>query len=389
MFIYKIKLIGFRNYLEAAIDFDKNKTIVVGKNAQGKTNLIEVIQVLSIGKSKRARRDAELVNLSMESELASAVICAEAKTQKFDKLSIALQIRKSGRRTLKINDIVTKPKDLIHHIYSVSFMVNDLEMLSGGPSLRRDWIDSILIQLSKTYNEKMLEFENVLSQRNSFLKQIMEEGSHYNYLTIQQKEQLAIWDSMFLKVANEIVRDRINLVAAIRPLACKYYSQIAQNLCISQSQGMCPNEILNIEYMGNQISAEEMRLNLPRDFIRSHTTIGPHRHDIEFLLDSKNAKCFASQGQKRTLVLALKLAELELLKLHYGESPILLLDDVLAELDEDRQDFLLNAIDDDTQVIITATHLGKHLEKWSQNAQILMMENGTIQTSASKQYATC
>lgn len=371
MFIHELKLIGFRNYLEAVIKFSKEKTIVIGKNAQGKTNLLEIVQILSLGKSRRASKDAELVNFDMD----SAIIHALSSKEDYE-LKFALQIRRSGRRTLKINDVTKKPAELAQNILSVSFMVDDLNIVNGSPSLRRDWLDSILLQLSLEYKDKIKQFEKVLTQRNSFIRKLVETGTNFNFMNNAQREQLDVWDSMFLQYANSLIKARKELIERYSPYAEDYYRKISMKNSDS-------DEILSLNYLGDEITQEDLRKNLIRDFARMHTTIGPQRQDLEFNINDKLAASFASQGQKRSLVLALKLAELKLLKEVHGDSPILLLDDVLAELDEDRQDFLLDAVEDGTQVIITTTHLGKHLEKWSQEAQILEVEKGAIKETLS------
>ena len=274
----------------------------------------------------------------------------------------------SGRRTIKVNEVTKKTSDLIQYLNSVSFMVDDIEIVYGSPSIRRDWIDSLLIQLSKIYRSKLKEFEKTLSQRNSFIKDLIEKDIYHNCMNLSQKEQLKTWNELYLERANEIIRLRLKLVYEIEPIAKKFYSKISSQYTHSNKSN---NEILGIEYLGTEISHEELEKTIVKDFIRGTTNLGPHRQDIKFSINDKAASSFASQGQKRSIVLALKLAELELLKQEHGETPILLLDDVLAELDEDRQDFLLDAIDEETQVIITTTHLGKHLQKWSQNSQIM------------------
>ena len=373
MFVKDINLIGFRNYVEQAIRFSKNKTIIIGKNAQGKSNLLEVIQILSTGKSKRAKRDADLVNWDLD----SAVVHMTAADQHGDK-KIALQIRRSGRRSLKINEVSHKPRELLGHIYSVSFMVDDLSIVYGSPSARRDWLDFVLLQLSVDYRDRMKSFEKALSQRNSFLKQLIDAGVYVNNIRQSQRDQLEIWDDLLMETANDLIQDRLELIERINPSAQDYYSRIASRVGNPDSE-----ELLAVNYLGALLTKEELEKSLAKDLALGYTGVGPQRHDVEFLINDKSAASFASQGQRRTIVLALKLAELDLLKERHEEAPILLLDDVLAELDEDRQDFLLDAVSDDTQVVITTTHLGKHLEKWQSDAQILEVENGSVKEALS------
>lgn len=362
MFIKKIKLLGFRNYIEADLVFDKAKTIIIGKNAQGKTNLLEVIQILSHSKSRRASKDAELINFNLQESFIHALI------QRDQEINIAIALRPSGRRTLKINEVNKKPKELLHNLYSVSFMADDLEIVNGSPSRRRDWIDQVIIQLERPYLEHLDKFDETLSQRNSLLKKLNDQGIYRAHqLQDKQKAELEIWDDLFIEHANYISSKRKNYLDKLQSVSDTYYKRISAS-----------ELYLSLIYLGKEINQEDLQNSRDKDLIRGISNLGPQRDEIEINLNDKLAKAFASQGERRTITLAIKLAELDLLKESHQESPILLLDDVLAELDESRQDFLLDAIDNDTQVIITTTHLGTHLDKWSKDSQILEVEAGVV-----------
>lgn len=362
MFIKSIKLLGFRNYLEAVLNFTKNKTIIIGKNAQGKTNLLEVVQILSHGRSRRATKDAELVNFNLQEAFIHAVI------ENIEQISIAMALRPSGRRTLKINEVSKKPKELIHNLYSVSFMADDLEIVNGSPSSRREWIDDLIIQLERSYTDALDKFSDALSQRNSFLKKLNEKNIYRpQELNIELNSQFEVWDQIFMQAANYITAKRTEYLAKLEPMAEYYYRAISSSDLKFQ-----------LAYNGKEISLLDLQDSRVKDLIRGISNLGPQRDEIEIMLKEKLARSFASQGERRTIILALKLAELELIKQTHLTNPILLLDDVLAELDESRQDYLLDTIDKNTQVIITTTHLGKHIEKWSMDSQILEIENGMI-----------
>ena len=368
MQIKSLKLIGFRNYLELDLSFSASKTIIIGKNAQGKSNLLEVIQILSHLKSRRATKDAELINFELE----EAAIQANASKQGED-LEVSVLIRKSGRRTLKINGVSKRPKELAHNIFSVSFMVDDLEIINGSPTKRREWADSVLNQLDYSYKDELAKFERILNQRNSYLKELSEKGKYrFSDLNQSDRDQLDLWDDLFIQEANKLSKKRSDFINTLEPITNNAYRDISGS-----------NVTLSIKYLGSQITKEDLIESRARDFARSYTSVGPQRDDVSFEINNVLAHNYASQGERRTITLAIKLTELELLKEMHGECPILLLDDVLAELDEERQDFLLEAIDPNTQVIITTTHLGKHLEKWSNNAQILEVEEGRIARNSS------
>lgn len=363
MRVKSLKLIGFRNYIEASIDFNRPKAIIIGKNAQGKSNLLEVIQILSHIKSRRATRDKELVNFEMK----EAVIHACTQNSQ-DDIDISLLIRASGRRTLKINEVNRKPKELLHHIFSVSFMVDDIEIVTGTPAGRRDWMNSVISQLDFNYDECLTKFEKILQQRNSFFKEMIDQGKYYyRDLNTSQQDQLAVWDEIYIEAANELTSLRANFIMEHAPIAARYYREISG-----------ADAKLELDYLGMHINQDDLDGVRARDFARGYSNLGPHRDEIEFKLKGSKAASYASQGERRSITLAMKLAELELHREKHGEYPILLLDDVLAELDEDRQDFLLDSVNPETQVIITTTHIGKHLEKWSESAQILEVEAGTI-----------
>ena len=367
MFISEIQLIAFRNYLEANLKIDRQKTIIIGRNAQGKSNLIEVIQLLSHFKSRRAKKDAELINF----DFAEAVIKVKIDREEDDD-ELAVQIRKSGRRTYKLNGAIKKPPELLHKVLSVSFMSEDLNIINSSPSVRRDYLDSVIKQLSVAYPEVLAKFEKVLSQRNSFLKDMIEKGKYYpSNLNNAEKNQLEIWDDMFIESANALTELRKDFLEKLEPLSADFYMRISGN----------DNNVLKFLYQGKIINQDDLDEVLGRDLARGYTNIGPHRDDFHIELNESLAGSFGSQGEKRSIMLAVKLSELELLKAEHDDYPILLLDDVLAELDEDRQDFLLDAVNSEAQVLITTTHLGKHLEKWSEDSQIIEIEAGEIVSS--------
>ncbi len=363
MFVEELNLIGYRNYLEARIRFGSTKTIIIGKNAQGKTNLLEVIQILSGLRSRRATKDSELINFDLE----TAVIQARIKRNDSDH-KINIVIRPSGRRGIKVNDVTKSNRELNQLVSSVSFMVNDLELVSGSPGTRRDWLDDFASQLDSSYLAKLEDFEKMLRQRNGYISKLVETGTYYARLNSQQASELALWDELYIKTANIVIAAREELLSRFRPIAAKHYSAICQN----------PDEQLSLDYLGGSLTQAELSQNLAKDFARMHSTIGPQRHDINITINQKLAGNYASQGQRRSVVLAIKLTELELLREQKNTEPILLLDDVLAELDQSRQLALLNAISPETQVIITSTGLGEHLEAWSTEAQIIEVVSGSI-----------
>jgi DNA replication and repair protein RecF len=363
MFVETLNLLAYRNYLQAELEFNKDKCIIIGDNSQGKTNLLEVLQLLSTGRARRAKKDAELVHFGSE----HAVINATISKYEHKDLNLALMIRPSGRRSLKINTITKKPGELLQNLFSVSFMVDDLEIVSGSPSKRRDWLDVLLKQLYAPYKDALTKFEKVLSQRNSFIKNCLDKGINHRFLAGAELEQLEIWDDIYLEASNMVTKYRSELL------------ELAEPICELNYQNIAKQEVsLKLNYQHQVLSREDLTRARACDWARAHTSQGAHRDDVIFELKELDASSFASQGEKRSLVLALKLMELKLIQHEKNLNPILLLDDVLAELDENRQDQLLEAVDNQIQVFITTTHLGKHLKKWSENAQILTVSAGNI-----------
>ncbi len=366
MFIEEINLIGFRNYLELSlVTGNYNKVIIVGKNAQGKSNLLEVIQVLSGSRASRASKDSELINFNLD----SAIIRAKIRASTGESSQIAILVRPSGRRQIKINDVNKSKVELRNHINSVSFAASDLELITGSPSVRRDYLDLLISQLDSNYEAELEAFEKILKQRNGFISNLVEQGVYHNRLNPSQRDELRLWDDLYINNSNQLITSRLAWLSKLEPLCQTYYEDIADK----------PEEELQIKYLGSLLSPEELRANLPRDFARMHSTLGPQRHDIEFLLQHRSAANFASQGQKRSIVLALKLAELELLSQLYASKPILVLDDVLAELDCSRQAALMRSISEDTQVFISSSELSRDLQDWIPGAKIIEISNGRIQ----------
>jgi DNA replication and repair protein RecF len=395
VFIKEINLLAFRNYVEANLKLDRQKTIIIGRNAQGKSNLIEVIQLLSQFKSRRAKKDSELIHFELNESVIKVKIKSsidkeenndiynssfwnEEKSDQEELDELAVLIRPSGRRTYKLNGVNKKPKELLHKVLSVSFMSEDLNIINSSPSTRRDYLDSVIKQLSDIYADELGKFEKTLSQRNSYLKSLVDKGKYYpNSINPSEKAQLEVWNDIFVEQANTITRLRKKFTDNLEPKTSEFYQRIS---------GDSKNQV-SFEYLGEHINTQSLDESLAKDLARGYTNLGPHRDDFEINLNGSSAASFASQGEKRSIMLAVKLSELELLKEEHSDYPILLLDDVLAELDEDRQDFLLDAVSSKAQVIITTTHLGKHLEKWSEDSQIVEIKAGVITNSNTKDLA--
>lgn len=395
MFLRSLHLRRFRNYQDQAIQFACPKTILVGNNAQGKTNLIEAVELLSTLKSRRCNRDRELVQQdSAESGIAATV---ERLGVEHD---LSCVLRESGRRTFQVDgQTIRRQFDFLGQINAVLFSSLDLQLVRGGPEHRRDWLDDVLVQLEPVYAHLLNQYKRVLKQRNAALKarrdrSILAEKVQ-TYMTEDLRiahaavpvadpwdaSELAVWDAELATHGSRVMRRRARLLERLGPLADRWHQAISgghETLTLSyKPQVDLPDPQAGAETVQLQLLTE-VQLKAAAEAAYGSTLVGPHRDDVEMTINQAPARTYGSQGQQRTLVLALKLAELELIEQVLGDPPLLLLDDVLAELDPHRQDQLLDAIQDRVQTLVTTTHLGSFDARWLASAQIYEVSRGHL-----------
>ncbi|MFN3430694.1 MAG: DNA replication/repair protein RecF [Candidatus Sericytochromatia bacterium] len=366
MFLKHIELTDFRNYETLSVDFTAKKVILLGNNAQGKTNLLEAINMLATGKSATAHKDSELVRFGAP----QAVIRSEVQRELTD-AGIDMLIRTHGRRAVRINGVSQKRlADLFGKVLVVLFRSEDLQLVKGGPAERRSYLDQMLVQLSGSHYQHLHDFDRVATQRNHLLRAIGE-----GQATVDQLES---WNEQLIHFAMAIWRRRIQLIEALAPRVAHWHEQISEG-----------KEKLSLRYVPSielgpdpdqweaniRKALEELQR---REIGRGQTMVGPHRDDMELLINDHPARSFGSQGQQRTVVLALKLAELDYVREMADESPLLLLDDVLAELDVRRQNALLASIGDNVQTFVTSTHLNDFSAAWLEQADIYRVETGEL-----------
>ncbi len=375
MFLKKLKLANFRNYTDFEQEFKELKTIIIGPNAQGKTNVLEAINILATSKSDRAERDSNLVKWDSE----YALIFADIET-KNDRLDIALQINNSGRRKLKINGVAKKAPqaDLLGNFFSVMFSCEDLYLIKGSPSTRRNWLDSILFQLDSKYHKSLQDYQKSITQKNALLKSAFESGISGKPL----KDQLDIWNEQIINFGSDILLKRIKFIEEIKLIAKDFQRSISKNnenldLLYESTIDLGQVSAISIEKI-QSLFKSKIESSFSAETARGQCLVGPHRDDLNFLINEREAKSFASQGQQRSIVLALKLSELKVIEIRKNEIPILLLDDVFAELDESRQDFLLHNLPKDIQTFITTTHISDIQKELLENAKVLKIENGKV-----------
>lgn len=338
MKINSINIENFRNIEKLDLDFD-DVNIIYGQNAQGKTNLIEAIYLFTGSKSFRGVKDRELIRFGCDFSKLKIDFESENRNQ-------TAEIRIDGKRTAYLNGIKKKsPSALGEELKAVIFSPVHLSMVKDGPSERRRFIDNALCQLKYNYRNVLKEYNRALSQRNMLLKDISKNSSLV--------DMLYIWDKNLAATGAKIIYQRNKYVEALLPFAKEVFDGLSggREEIDLVLKGPFDYRKLSLKEIENKllITFEKSRGS---DFMNRITTAGPHRDDMEILINSKSARTYGSQGQQRSCVLALKLAEASLLKEMTQNEPLALLDDVMSELDITRQDYILNHIKN-WQVFIT------------------------------------
>ena len=374
MFIKNLALKNFRNYSDIELNFNSNKILIIGKNAQGKTNLLEAIYYLSTLDSLRAKTDNELVKWNTD-------FCSiKASIKKFDvDIDLEIYINPPNRKKLKVNGLnKNKSSDFISNISTVCFTVNDMLLLRGAPDDRRKWLDIAISQIFPAYIERLNKYNKIRTQKNNFLKNLK---GNINAET----SLLDIWNEQLAITGSNIIFIRLNFLHELQKTAVIKHKQISNNENLSMFYNSSViGDISACEKFayGSEFILENFKNKLnekkAEEIIRAQSVIGPHRDDVSYFINNTEAKKFASQGQQRTIVLSLKLAELELIKEKINTNAILLLDDVLAELDDLRQNFLLDAIGNETQTIITSVDTLHFKEEYLKNVQIFEIKDNNI-----------
>jgi DNA replication and repair protein RecF len=383
MFVNALHLRQFRNYLDEPVELIAPKTILVGDNAQGKTNLLEAVALLSTLKSSRASRDRDLIRDRENLAQITASVQRE-----YSAVKLGLTLRRNGRRTVTVNDDACRRNiDFLGILNVVQFSSLDLELVRGGPAGRRSWLDGLLVQLEPLYAHILQQYNKVLRQRNAFLKELRKQQSHSSaehLMSRSKNTELALWDAQLATIGVRVMMRRSRALERLVPIAETWHAAISgrtEELHIHYQpnvEGMAETLLRENPDRARQIFLQNLHNVSPAECDRGTSLVGPHRDEIEFTLNTLPVRQFGSQGQQRTLVLALKLAELKLIEEIVGEPPVLLLDDVLAELDPKRQNQLLDAIQERFQTLIATTHLGAFHQDWIHSSQILSVKAGQI-----------
>lgn len=374
MFLNSIKLSYFRNYIEEEVIFNSNKIIILGDNAQGKSNLLESIELLSTLKSHRTSRDQDLV---YKDRIYSKIIANISR--KFTDYNLGIMLPFKGKRELTVNhEKVSKNLDFLGVVNTVLFSSLDIDLVRGSPEYRRTWVDNLLVQLEPVYSYIIKQYNLVLKQRNALLKNFKKLGiNSYYELSSSQELELKLWDDKLIENGCRVMRRRGRVLQKLEPFAKFWHTQISD-----KTEKLDIIYLPNIAYKKDDIDEIHHNIKLQIEDKRNGeisigtTLVGPHRDEIDFIINDSTARNYGSQGQQRTLVLALKLAELQLIEEVIGEPPLLLLDDVMAELDLKRQQQLLDSLGNRFQTFITTTHLNYFDNKLLEESQIIKIDKG-------------
>lgn len=357
MIIKSIELANYRNYESLQLSFDKGVNILYGDNAQGKTNVLEAIYLSSTTKSHKGSKDKEIIRFEQEESHIRSMIERNDMEYRVD-----MHLRKYKSKGIAINgQKIKKASELIGLLNVVFFSPEDLSIIKDGPSERRRFIDMELCQLDKSYLYHLNQYNKVLNNRNKLLKDI--------YFNPSLKETLEIWDEQLIMYGVQIIKRRAVFIEEL--------NRIIYDIHLRLSGG---RENLYIAYEPDtdaEIFATKVRVNRERDLKLAQTTVGPHKDDCIFKIGDCDIRKYGSQGQQRTAALSLKLSEIELVKRVTKDTPVLLLDDVLSELDSNRQNQLLNSIGD-IQTIITCTGLDDFINNRFEINKIFKVTAGVV-----------
>lgn len=365
MHIQQLTLQNYRNYEQQSIVFENGVNLFIGENAQGKTNVLEAIYLLAIGKSHRTSKDSDLIRHTAEEARIQSVIERDGRT-----VELSMAFGSQGKRASVNGILQNKMTDFIGHFQVVLFAPEDLQLVKGGPGLRRRFIDMELGQTQPAYLYHLSHYQRVLQQRNVLLKQ----SAIDEILLDTLDEQLVEHGTQVLTRRSKFIRD-------IAALANEVYGTIAdhrEKLTMTYINSIPSLTELNDASTVTEIYTRGLHSKRRSDLQTGYTTIGPHRDDVIFYLNGQAVQSFASQGQQRTIALSLRLAEIDFIYREIHEYPVLLLDDVLSELDDMRQTNLILSMSKKVQTVITTTSLFQLDGKLDQRTRLLHVRSGII-----------
>jgi DNA replication and repair protein RecF len=357
MIIKSIELENFRNYETLSLNFDSGTNILYGDNAQGKTNILEAIYLSATTKSHKSSKDRDMVRFDSEEAHIRTYVVKDGLENRVD-----MHLRKNKSKGIAINgQKIKKAAELLGLLNVVFFSPEDLSIIKNGPSERRRFVDMELCQLDSVYLNNLNNYNKIVNQRNKLLKEMTFNPS--------LRDTLFVWDSQLVSYGIKVIERRKEFVSQLNSIIYDIHKKLSggkEELVIAYEPDILPEEF-----------EKKLEACNERDIKLKQTTIGPHRDDFSFMAGEIDIRKFGSQGQQRTAALSLKLSEIELVKKITNDTPLLLLDDVLSELDSNRQNYLLNSIGD-IQTIITCTGLEEFVNNRFEINKVFMVSNASV-----------
>lgn len=357
MVIKSLKLKNYRNYDLLDLTFDPKTNILYGDNAQGKTNILEALYLTGTTKSHRGTKDRDLIRFGCEESHLETIVNKNGIDFQID-----MHLKKNSPKGIAINKIpIRRASELFGIVHFVFFSPEDLNIIKDGPSGRRRFIDLELSQLDKLYLSNLSNYNRIINQRNSLLKEL--------YKQENLMEILDIWDLQLVEYGNKVMERREEFICQV--------NKIISDIHFKLTGGKEKISIIYEKSIGTLSLEQALKKNRERDIRMKSTSVGPHRDDLCFMAENLDIRKFGSQGQQRTAALSLKLSEIELVKKLINDTPILLLDDVLSELDKHRQNYLLDSIHN-IQTVITCTGLDEFVNHRFSINKIFHVKNGKV-----------
>ena len=357
MIIKSIELKNFRNYEDLDIHFDEGTNIIYGDNAQGKTNILEAAYMSGTTKSHKGSKDKEMIRFGEEESHIRTIVLKNEKEYQID-----MHLRSRGSKGVAVNKLpIKRASELFGILNIVFFSPEDLNIVKNGPAERRRFIDSELCQIDKVYLSDLAKYNKILNQRNALLKDI---SFRPNLI-----DTLPVWDEQLLYYGRKIIKSRKKFIEDLNEIIHEIHFKISGG-----------KEELILKYESNIddiFFEDELSKSKQKDLKLCQTTVGPHRDDMLFSVGGVDIRKFGSQGQQRTAALSLKLSEIDFVKRVINNTPVLLLDDVLSELDSNRQNYLLNSISD-IQTIITCTGVEEFVKNRFEINRIFKVVSGKV-----------
>ena len=372
MELTSLKLVNYRNYANLELDFSPGVNVFLGENAQGKTNLLESIYVLALARSHRTSSDKDLINWTAKETTISGRI-----KKNISETPLSLHFSSKGKKA-RVNHLEqSKLSQYVGQLNVILFAPEDLELLKGAPSVRRRFIDMEFGQMNPLYLYNITQYRRILKDRNAYLKRLqLKQTKDTVFLDVLTDQLVSVGAEVIL--ARQLFVRRLQ--AAAQPIHAEVSNQREQLTLVYQTS-IDFEEHADLEQIKATFAATLNRQRT-REVMQGSTVVGPHRDDLQFIVNENDVAVFGSQGQQRTTALAIKLAEIDLMAQETGEYPILLLDDVLSELDASRQTHLLLAIQDKVQTFITAPSLSDVARQLIHTPKVFHVKQGEITLEA-------